>query len=396
MADISDVVNIIDSTPEAQAILLKGIHGIGKSESIKFHMEERGYQMITLFLGQAADPGDIIGLPTKRIVRVPEQRIMITVAGKEVMEHIAEHDEEITDFAPPKWWPLDLSGKYILFLDEINRGKPEIMQCVMDMVLNRKLNGRYLPEHTRIIAAMNPLDDGYYQVEELDPALLDRFNVYDFKPTHREWLQWASEAGVHELVTSFISKHDQFLDPPSSKEAKNGEIYPSRRSWKRVSDIINAKSSLIDVSSKNLQTIVNGIVGITASAAFKNHVSTYGSGLTAEVILSKWDSKVATKVKALKIQDTMNMNLQMVGFFREKVKEIKDLTGEEKKKTMENLTKGLEKYLDHIDTEGQADFFGHLTDATNKQQEWPRMVINANKNVGNKFMDTIRGKQKSE
>jgi len=114
MADIQDVVNIIDGTPNNQAVLLKGIHGIGKSESIKYHMEVRGYQMITLFLGQAADPGDIIGLPTKRTKIVPEQKIKVMVAGKEVIEVIAEHEEEYTDFAPPKWWPTDMNGKYVL------------------------------------------------------------------------------------------------------------------------------------------------------------------------------------------------------------------------------------------------------------------------------------------
>jgi len=391
MADIQDVVNIIDGTPNNQAVLLKGIHGIGKSESIKYHMEVRGYQMITLFLGQAADPGDIIGLPTKRTKIVPEQKIKVMVAGKEVIEVIAEHEEEYTDFAPPKWWPTDMNGKYVLFLDELNRGKPEVMQCIMDMVLNRKLNGRYLPPNTRIIAAMNPLDDGYYQVEELDPALLDRFNIYDFKPTKKEWLNWASEAGVHDLVIGFIAKHDEMLDPPSSKDAKNNEVYPSRRSWKRVSDIINADPSLVDSKRKVFETILSGIIGTTANSAFRNYINTIGSGLDAKKILNDWNSSIEKKVKGLKIQDSMHLNLQLIGYFRDNVAEMKA-----SKKLSEDLTKNLEKYLDSIDVEGQADFFGHLTEATNKGIDWPRVIINANKNVGNKFMDVIRGKQKSD
>jgi MoxR-like ATPase len=51
------------------------------------------------------------------------------------------------------------------------------------MVLNRKLKGLSLPEHTRIVSAMNPIGDEYdYDLRNFDPALYDRFNVYTFIP----------------------------------------------------------------------------------------------------------------------------------------------------------------------------------------------------------------------
>lgn len=371
MASIKEIVSIIDGTPCDQALLFKGVHGVGKSESIKKSMEERGYRMVTLFLGQAADAGDIIGLPTR-------------------IEKTDSNGEKyfITDFAPPKWWPVDMSEKVIIFLDEINRGKPEIMQCVMDMVLNRKLSGRALPAETRIIAAMNPMDDGYYQVEELDPALMDRFNVYDFRPTVDEWLEWAYEAKVNGVVTSFIGKHNDHLDPPNSKDAKSGEVYPSRRSWKRVSDIINSTPKLLEGNRKNLLNILLGVIGTRSATALDKHIREIGSGLSAKLILEEWDDKVEEKVRIMQIQESLHMNTQIAHWLDENVDKLK-----KSKDVAAKICKNLESYVTTINIECQAGFFGQISDATNKSKEWPRVVIVANKNIGQKFMETLRGKK---
>jgi hypothetical protein len=376
MASIKEVVSIIDGTPCDQALLLKGIHGVGKSESIKKYMEDRGYRMVTLFLGQAADAGDIIGLPTRteKVVKDDKGNIIDTF--------------QITDFAPPKWWPTDMSEKVVIFLDEINRGKPEIMQCVMDMVLNRKLSGRELPKETRIIAAMNPIDDGYYQVEELDPALLDRFNVYDFRPTVDEWLEWANDCKVNPIVTTFIGKYNDHLDPPNSKDAKSGEVYPSRRSWKRVSDIINTNPKLTEGNRKGLLNILIGVIGTRSATALDKHIREMGSGLTVKLILEDWDEKVEEKVKTMQIQEAIHMNTQITYWLDEKIDKLK-----KNKEYTTKICKNLEYYVSAINVECQAGFFGMIAEATTKNKEWPRIVVVSNKNIGTKFMETLRGKK---
>ena len=136
--------------PAAQNIMLTGRHGIGKSQILTRYFEARGMKVVTLFLGQMSDPGDLIGLPTKN-----------AETGK-------------TDFMPPYWFPTD--GKpVVLFLDELNRARPEVLQTIMDLALNRKLAGRSLPEGSRLISAVN--DGEEYQLTDLDPALVSRFNV---------------------------------------------------------------------------------------------------------------------------------------------------------------------------------------------------------------------------
>ena len=56
---------ILDNTPSDQNIMLVGKHGIGKSRILENYFSQKGQKVVTLFLGQMSDPGDLIGLPEK-------------------------------------------------------------------------------------------------------------------------------------------------------------------------------------------------------------------------------------------------------------------------------------------------------------------------------------------
>lgn len=97
-----ELEDILLLTPETQNIMLVGKHGIGKSEILSNFFKKQGIQVITLFLGQMSDLGDLIGLPTKN-----------EKTGK-------------TDFIPLYWFPTD-NTPIVLFLDEVNRARPEVL-----------------------------------------------------------------------------------------------------------------------------------------------------------------------------------------------------------------------------------------------------------------------------
>ena len=226
---------LLDLTPADQNIMLVGNHGIGKSEILTEYFSEKGMKVVPLFLGQMSDPGDLIGIPNRN-----------DATGK-------------TEFMPPYWFPLD--GKpIVLFLDELNRARPEVLQTIMDLALNRKLAGRSLPEGSRIISAVNAGDQ--YQLTDLDPALVSRFNVVGFRPTVQEWLLWAEQVGVDGRVRDFIRENPLWLDKdPDAKEgADTGqgvtEIAPVVT--KAISAIVGPKAASALVGSISARKILSG------------------------------------------------------------------------------------------------------------------------------------------
>lgn len=244
--NITELKQLLEATPASHNIMLVGNHGIGKSEILSEYYGSLGMPVVALFLGQMSDPGDLIGLPCK--------------------------DEKTgrTDFMPPYWFPTD--GKpIVLFLDELNRARPEILQTVMDLALNRKLAGKLLPEGSRIISAVNAGDQ--YQLTDLDPALVSRFNIVNFKPTAEEWLLWARKSGLDPRVVGFIDENRMWLDKdPDQKEGADTGLdkNPDRRAWKRVSDVVADKAELKEIDSK----IISSIVGPKAASAFIQNAAT--------------------------------------------------------------------------------------------------------------------------
>ena len=236
-----DLKTILETTPSTQNILLVGKHGIGKSEIITRHFEDQGIPVIALFLGQMSDPGDLIGLPNK--------------------------DEKTgrTEFMPPYWFPMD-DQAVVLFLDEMNRARPEILQSVMDLSLNRKLAGRSLPAGSRVIAAVN--DGEEYQLTDLDPALVSRFNVYFFSPTVGEWLFWAKQHDIDPRVINFIEEHPDELEKNVDINKGTFDKTPDRRAWVRVSGLLKGMSINTDTDMNRLAKMITGVIGARSASMF--------------------------------------------------------------------------------------------------------------------------------
>lgn len=253
-----ELIRVVESTPAHQNIMLAGKHGIGKSQILTDYFTSKGERVVTLFLGQMSDPGDLIGLPHKN-----------ATTGK-------------TEFMPPYWFPVD--GKpVVLFLDELNRARPEILQTIMDLALNRCLAGRRLPEGSRIIAAVNDGDE--YQLTDLDPALVSRFNIYTFAPTLADWLIWANSKGIDPRILKFVEGNENMLDSaPAEVGDSSLEKSPDRRAWERVSDIIKDEKDITTI----LRKIIAGIIGAKATAAFVASISN-DDVISAKELLSAFE-----------------------------------------------------------------------------------------------------------
>lgn len=368
MPTIKDMNSIYEVTPIDQPILLKAIHGVGKSETVRDYFEAKGYRVVIFFLGQMSDAGDVLGLPER-----------ITVDGVTV-----------TNFCPPIWWPQNPNEKVVLFLDELNRAKPELMQVIMDLVLNRKLAGRKLPDNCRIIAAINPVEDGIYAVEDMEPALLDRFNCYDFRPSVDEWIDWASRKKVQRHVIGFISRHNDLLDPPHSREQKANEVYPSRRSWKRVSDIMTNNPSIFNTPDLLLNTML-GIVGTAATSSFSKYLREAEKGIHAGTLVTKFHERVEElemKLSQMKVQDLTALSREIVCWLDENTEILKTAS----KGVVAQYSYNVQRYLEVVPLEVMGHFFNLLTE-DNRTKAWPKIILGVNRKLGEKMIEHIRGNQ---
>ncbi len=328
--NIKELEYVLEHTPAEQNIMLVGRHGIGKSEILNSYFEGKGMKVVSLFLGQMSDTGDLLGLPDK--------------------------SGEITVFRPPYWFPID--GKpIVLFLDELNRARPEILQTIMDLALNKKLAGRSLPKGSRIIAAANEGEE--YQLTDLDPALVSRFNIFQFEPDVDEWLSWAKKKDVDKRVMDFIRGNSQWLDkiPDKGDNFDMGlDKTPDRRGWKRVSDVIKPKKELDRADLK----LISGIVGVKAAKLFESKLS-QKKVIEAKNLLTDFDTQTLLFPK-MKLHDYQILNEDIFEYMAD--------SGNLTKKG-DKINRNLVKYMDYLEQnslrEVLASFANLLNQKSNEQ-----------------------------
>ncbi len=178
-------------TKVRKPILLRGRHGIGKSEVVYSFAKTAGLPVVERRASQMTE-GDLLGLPDSRDAEVGGKRV--------------------TTWNPPDWFALACASPVVLFIDEIDRATTEVRQGFFELTDSRKINGHTLHPDTLIFAAVNGGEDGSnYQVGEFDPAELDRWTVFDVKPTVEDWLNWGKE-NVDSLVWDFINNNREHLE----------------------------------------------------------------------------------------------------------------------------------------------------------------------------------------
>jgi len=364
MATIKEITVIFEAmnkSPELfnQAIALRGRHGVGKSEFVEGFFGDLGYRVVTLFLGQLSDAGDLLGLPY----------------------HEEVDGVKVTSFAKPSWYPTDKNERVVLFLDEFNRANQEVMQAVFELALNRTLGGDKLPDNCHVIAAMNPADSNYDTVE-LDTALLDRFNMYEFKPTTQEWINWAIKNKVDNDVIGFISKNKDYLEVLG--ESVPDEVTPSRRSWVRVSNIVKANPSIKD-NSGLLKIMMSGIIGISASVKFDLFLKEDDISMGYIINNIDRDENLLIKLKTkITPQLSIHLNQQLEMWLIENIDDDR-IHESLSPGAFYRITKNIETYLnDVITTEAMAEF---MTRLMNCEGDWAQVIMDANEDIADKLIN---------
>ena len=305
--NFEQTVDTLISLPRHHSVLIVGMHGIGKSDAVREAAKILGVPCVDQRLSQC-DVGDLKGMPFQ-------------LNGRTV-------------FAPPDWFPLreedakDIQDKLsltntikyspegILFLDEIDRAVREVQQAGFELVLDHRLNMRYLPDGWRTVSAINQ-DGDIYHVNEMDVAFINRFFVILFKPSEEEWYNFAlKDNRIHSSIIEFLRTNTKMMDPTKEIIENNpGQQLYTRRSWEKFSECLlehehlfetkKVKYSLFDdrdVTSQSMKMLgffAQGYLGTICGEAYKTFIMTSYQSLNGDIILNKMDVPTQEKIKKL-------------------------------------------------------------------------------------------------
>ncbi len=224
--NFNDTLKSVELVIETNEVpLIVGESGIGKTALAKTLARQREWSLVVID-GNLLKEGEIGGLPTVEEYTIKDEHGRV-VSKKATIYAIHIKLREIDN--------LILEGKdVLLFIDEINRCEHSVQQELMNLILNREINGYKLHDKVKILAAMNPSSkygaDFDYQVVDMDAAQENRFVWLNMESDAKGWIKWASENKVDRKVIEFISTFPEHLHSINEED-----IRATPRCFERVS-----------------------------------------------------------------------------------------------------------------------------------------------------------------
>lgn len=254
-------VDLVLSTGEVPLIV--GESGIGKTALAKEIAIINNYSLVVID-GNLLKEGEIGGLPTIDSYEVVNQQGVIEQKKTTVYavhNKLREIDEELAN------------GKTVLlFIDEINRCEHTVQQELMNLILNREINGYKLHKNVKIVAAMNPSSkygsDFDYQVVDMDAAQENRFVWLFMEPDYMQWIDWATGAGIEPKVIEFIATFPEYLH-----KINEDDIRATPRSYERISGTYKVYQEKRDAIPREIfLNVIKGNVGKVIAEEFLSFV----------------------------------------------------------------------------------------------------------------------------
>lgn len=287
-----DTLKSIDLILETGDVpLIVGESGIGKTALAKKLANDNEWKLIVID-GNLLKEGEIGGLPTVESYigfdnegnKIEKKTTIYAVHSK-----LKEIDEAISK-----------GQKVLLFIDEINRCEHTVQQELMNLILNREINGYKLNNDVKILAAMNPSgkygSEFDYQVVDMDAAQENRFVWLNMESDHNTWIKWAVDAGIEEKVILFISTFPEYLN-----KANEDDIRATPRSYERVSKSYKLyKDRHGEISREVFLNVIKGNVGRIIAQEFVSFVEADSESLiTYDDVFSveKLDDEIIKKIK---------------------------------------------------------------------------------------------------
>ena len=239
--------------------LIIGESGIGKTALAKKLANKNNFKLVVID-GNLLKEGEIGGLPTIESYKSIDsngnfQEKKATIYA--VHTKLKEIDEEILN-----------GNKVLLFIDEINRCEHTVQQELMNLILNREINGYKLHNDVKILAAMNPSnkygEDFDYQVVDMDAEQENRFVWLNMENDYIDWISWAIEFGIETEVIEFISTFPEYL-----QKINEEDVRATPRSYERISKTLKLYKEKKEIIPRAVfLNVIKGNVGRVIAEEF--------------------------------------------------------------------------------------------------------------------------------
>ena len=205
-------------------VLFIGKHGVGKTSLIKQAFNDAGLNW-RYFSASTMDPWvDFVGVPKE--------------ANDGNISYI--------DLIRPKDFAEDKIEA--LFFDEYNRSKEKIRNAIMELIQFKSINGKKFNNLRIVWAAINPPDeDGEefgYDVEKIDPAQLDRFQIHieiPYKPSYEYFAKTYGSKMAKSAISWWNGQNNNVKDLISPRRLDYVlDVYKNNGD---ISDVIGKKVS---------------------------------------------------------------------------------------------------------------------------------------------------------
>lgn len=247
--------------------MLVGNHGVGKTEGVSQYAKDNAFFLRILNLG-TQEVGDIIGLAD-----FEKDAKGNNVATKFMIPDWAKELKEFCEKNPDKIG--------ILFLDELNRARRDVLQVVFPLLLERRIHTTIFPKNFYVMGAMNPNTEDYIVTDISDKALLDRFCHIKMQPSKQEFYKYAKTQNFDQLLLQFLQDQPKML--ATELEAFELDVKPSRRSWFAVNRLLALKPPV-----HILKDLSMGLVGTEAAIAMMKSLNESDKPITAKDIIENY------------------------------------------------------------------------------------------------------------
>ena len=243
---------------------LWGSQGVGKTQTVKQVAKELGIGFVHLHLA-TQEVGDLVGL-------------------------LIKSDDDTVRHARPEWFPTE--GQGILFLDELNRAHPDVLQAMFSLITEGTIHRHKLPDGWSIVAAGNYQTNQFNVTDTSDAAWLSRFCHIDFIPSKEEFVHFAESRGL-STVADFIGSRGEFLESEVKTRFDFNSVRPDRRTWGDMVGRLESESAIEEYQYE----IYQGLVGPVAAAAFIQHKKHAAERVSGKQVLMDY-GRVRSKIQA--------------------------------------------------------------------------------------------------